>query len=363
MTSALRPPAGRIQKLFEEITTHLDLNLTQLTVYTEAASGPYLHTPLLAAFAGADVVALARDSAYAPADRVEQATLESASELGLDVRVVREKRQKDVSAADIITNAALIRPIDAEMISWMKSTAVVPLMWETWEFREQDLDLDACRRKGILVLGTVESRPPVDMRPYAGFLAMRLLFDLGLEGQGTKVAVLGGQATLGVPMVTHLRAVGCEVGWFTSGGSRTAGRYEDLAPHWQQEGATYDALLVAEHEDGRSLLGPEGLLTPELLSRVSPWIRIGIISGNVDEEALRSTGLDYLPRPLRPFGYMSYQVHELGPRPVLELYGGGLKVGEVMARSRLRGESPREAAAFAVANSPAMDFTGENAWI
>ena len=66
-----------------------------------------------------------------------------------------------VAQADIITNSGHVRPIDAEMIGWMKPTAVIPLMYEAWEFRDADLDLAACQRRGIVVAGTNERHPAI----------------------------------------------------------------------------------------------------------------------------------------------------------------------------------------------------------
>ena len=56
-----------------ELRETFRLDLTQLVVYTEAASGTYLHTPILAACAGAErVYALARDSSYGSAADVRR---------------------------------------------------------------------------------------------------------------------------------------------------------------------------------------------------------------------------------------------------------------------------------------------------
>ena len=84
-----------------------------------------------------------------------------------------------------------------------------------------------------------------------------------------------------------------------------------------------------------------------------------MIAGNVDAKALRTSGLRFLPERINPFPYESYGAARLGPRPVLHLYSAGLKVGEAMARVRLDGASPEEAAQRALASSPAMDFQGE----
>ena len=60
---------------------------------------------------------------------------------------------------------------------------------------------------------------------------------------------------------------------------------------------------------------------------------------------------------------MNYQPYYLGPKPVVELYAAGLKVGETMSRGRLSGLTPEKAAESAMKHSLAMDFEGDFAWI
>jgi hypothetical protein len=356
---------ARGQTLARRLIGHYELDLTGLTVLTEAASGPYLATPLLAALAGAGrVLAVTRDSTWATAQEVRQATEATAAAWGLDdrVEVTLSPPANVVAEADIVTNTGFVRPIDADMAARMKPTAVVPLMWETWELRPGDVDLDACRRRGILVLGTCESRPPCDLTGYAPFIALKLLFDLGLEGFRTRLLLLGGQPTLGAAMATVLPELGVEVSWFATAGTEGARPYEELAAHMERDGSNYDALIVAEHVDNRLLLGQDGVLDPVRLAERHPGLRVGVISGAVDPGSLGDSGLVFAPPRIAPFGHMSYQASELGPLPVLELYAAGLRVGEAMARARRAGATPDEAAREALATSPAMDFDGERAW-
>ena len=263
-----------------------------MDVYTEAASGPYLLTPLLAARAGAAVTAATRESEYGTAASVRDATLAAAKELGVVVRVVFERTRVDLAQADIVTNTGFVRPIDAELVSWLKPTAVVPLMWETWEFRPDELDLDACRERGILVLGTDESQGPAPMYGYGGPIALKLLFELGLEAYRTRVLLLGGGRGLGESMAAALAAVGAYVTWFSSG-SDSGAPYEELPEHWAARGPDYDVCVVAEHADPRPLLGPRGLLGFGTLAASNPGLRIGVVSGNVDASALAASGLLY----------------------------------------------------------------------
>lgn len=353
----------RIDRIIRRSIDELALDLRGLTVYTEAATGPYLYTPVLAAVAGAErVFAVARDSRFGTKEEVERRTREAAEawKAGDRIAVRFEKRREDVTVADIVTNSGFVRPIDAQMISWMKPTAVVPLMWETWEFRESQLDLAACRARGVLVLGTDEGKPPLRMYEYGGFFGMKLLFELGLEGHKTSVIVLGGAPGLGGAMHRHFTAVGMEVAWFADDAAR-ARPYDELPPFLRAKGARYDAIIVAEHAVPRRLLGVGGLLSYDDIKTANAALRIGIISGDVDRDGLVNSGLTYFPKSLQPFGLMSYQAGDLGPLPVIELYAAGLKVAEAMARARLRGLSLDDSRKYALAHSPAMDFAPSHA--
>jgi hypothetical protein len=342
-----------LKNIAERCIAALELSLDGLTVYTEAASGPYLFNPVLTALSGAHhVYAVTAGSAFASASDVEEATLAAAKASGVKHRitVTTSKEARHVGASDIITNSGFVRPIDAKMVSWMKATAVVPLMWETWEFRASDLDLDACRKNQITVLGTDEGQPPFPMYSYVGLLALKLLFELGLEGLRTNVLLLGG-GRMGEAIREQLTLAGAMV--VQVEGDRD---YDSLGDRWRRAAGGFDAVICAEHENPRLLIGEGGALSADDLLAGGRHVRIGIIAGNVQREALAVAGLAFHPDTVRPFGFMSYQPYSLGPRPVLELFASGLKVGWAMATARLRGLDVDAAERFALDHSPAMAF-------
>jgi hypothetical protein len=348
----------RERRIIREAIADQELDLAGLTVYTEAASGPYLYTPVLAAVAGADrVYAQTADSGYATKEEVLATTERAAAELGVGdrIEVLYEKTDGALGASDIVTNSGFVRPIDRETVERLKPTAVVPLMWETWEFRPEDMDLEACREHGILVLGTDESRPPLALYPYGGYSALKLLFELGLEGYKTRTLLLGGGQAFGRSIWSLFTSFGMEVAWFADT-EPEARPYAELPGFVAAEGASFDAVLVSEHSVSTCLIGREGLVSAHELARLNPAVAVGIVSGNVDADELAESGLAYHPSRIRPFGYMSYQPGDLGPRPVLELYAAGLKVGEAMARARLDGLSIDAATAHALKHSPAVTF-------
>ena len=74
----------------------------------------------------------------------------------------------------------------------MKGTVVIPLMRETWEHREEDIDIFECKRRGIPVLGTNEHIPEVDTFSYIGPLAIKLAMELDIEIIHSNIVVIGG---------------------------------------------------------------------------------------------------------------------------------------------------------------------------
>ena len=116
-----------MEKLIRDAITFLQLDLSGLTVLTEAASGLYVVTPVIASLAGSkQVMALTRDSHYASADSVIAQTRALEILCDADSKIeIYTKRSLDLFAeANIVTNLGFVRPIDAEIVSVMGETAV-----------------------------------------------------------------------------------------------------------------------------------------------------------------------------------------------------------------------------------------------
>ncbi|MBI2725888.1 MAG: hypothetical protein HYX42_06530 [Polaromonas sp.] len=354
---------GLNRALPAQLISHFGVDLSGLTVYTEAASGTYLLTPIVAALAGArKVFAQTRDSRFATAEVVCRETMRAASAFGvadnIEVRIGRF--DEGLAQSDIVTNSGFVRPLDSALVARLKPTAVIPLMWETWEFRAADLDLSACKARGTLVLGTKEQEPPCDLRFFTGLFALKLLFELGFDGG--KVLLLGNAPLPAGAIADQMRRTGIDLTWVSAEPEGDL-RYEQLREHFSNHGQEYDIMVVAEHRHHHQLLGEDGFLDYSEILDVNPDLKLGIISGNIDITSLKASRLRYFPEDILPAGFLSYQPYHMGPRPVLTLYTAGLKVGEAMARARLRGLNPKDAAREALASSPAMDFVGDMAWL
>jgi|AntDeeMinimDraft_6_1070357.scaffolds.fasta_scaffold01485_4 hypothetical protein len=339
MSQAFTSEEHRANRIIKSALNDYDLNLSGLTVYTEAATGPYLYSPILAASAGAKhVYAVTDDSRYGTKEEVQRLTNHAAQKWDVENRitVTFDTKKTQISDTDIITNSGFVRPISEQMVSWAKKTAVVPLMYEPWEFRPDDIALDACVDHDILVMGLDEGAEPLSIYPYGGFLGVKLLFNMGIEGYKNSVLLIGGGIGFGHSMHESFTALGISTEWFADGESE-ARPYSELQTHLRNHMAEYDAIVIAEHDAELQFIGADGIVTARELKQQNPALRIGVVAGQVDQTALDQAGLDYYPDQIRGYGYQSYQPSELGLKPPLELYAAGLRVGEIMARHRLSG--------------------------
>jgi hypothetical protein len=226
----------------------------------------------------------------------------------------------------------------------MKASAVIPLMYEAWEFRAGDVDLDACTRRGIAVAGTNERHPAIDVFAFLGAMALRLLSDAGVAAAGSRI-VLWCDNPFAPSLQRSLTAAGAHVD--------TIARLDDA------ERPPAAAILVAVRPGAHAIVGDR---EARLLARRHPGALVGQFWGDLDRAALARAGLRYWPLEAPPLGHQGVLPSSVGPEPIVRLQSGGLKVGEVMARARAAagGTGSRTAAvAAAVASGFGQALPGE----
>ncbi len=307
----------RAVSLIRDTIAALELDLSGLTVLTEAASGAYVVTPIIAAMAGAArVIAITRDSRFATAAEVVRQTRALEQLAGLKERVeIHTARNLELFAsADIVTNLGFVRPIDKNTISHMRAGTVVPLMCEAWEFRHGDVDLQACNTRGVHVLATNEDFPGVDVFAYSGWLCVKLLLAAGIELHKSRVVVVSSDR-FGPVISRLLKRAGVEI--------RLAPR---LLPSLAQAA---DAIVIADYTRHDEIIGETGDVRPADIHQLAPGVVVVQFAGRVDVAALGRCGVLVYPGQDLPSRRMAQTLAALGPRPVIELHAAGLKVGEI----------------------------------
>jgi hypothetical protein len=294
------------------------LDLSGLTVITEAATGAYRATAAIAARAGARrVVALGRHTTrHGTAADAARATMGLAAMAGVASRieVVGAIEPEMLRACDILTNSGHLRPITAATIGQLPPGAVIALMFEAWEFRPSDLDLWACAAAGVRVAAVNERHPATGVFDFLGPLAVRLLEDSGTVVANASIALISDNPF--APFIAAgLRAAGGEVETFTEVGQL----YRDA---WR-------AVVVALTPGALPRLTAEGI---HHLARSAPLAILAQFWGDIDREAARHYGLSLWPPTAPGAGHMGILLNALGDEPIVRLQTGGLKAAEFIYR-------------------------------
>ncbi len=341
---------SRVGRLIESAIEDLALDLSGINVLTEAASGAFVVTSLIAAAAGADrVFAVTRDSEYGMSRDVKRYTETCARLLGINhvIEVSNHTPKEYAGQAHLITNLGFVRPIDEAFISLLPKDAAISLMWEPWEFRETDLDLKACRKNSIPILGTCETIPRLRIFRYVGMAVLKLLLELEIEIFCSKILVIG-SGHFGNEIEIVLKKMNATVMRLNP---LDAWEPEDAAIYSFME--TADAVVVAEYSSSLCLLGGTGIPLEMLSAQDLPVVHL---CGRVDDTEMKKRNIRKHPDKVVSPGFMSVTTDYVGPKPVIDLHTAGLKVGEAMVRGmRLFGSAP-EAMEYAMGNSPAMNF-------
>jgi hypothetical protein len=306
--------ASRLQTLMSQAIRRVGLNLDGLTVLTEAASSAYASTAILSAMAGAKrVYAITKASRYGSVGEITTSTMALASNAGVADRIsVIERISSEVLAAsDIVTNSGHLRPITAILVDQLPSRCVIGLMYETWEFRHQDIDIEACRRRHIPVAGVNERHPGVDVFSFLGPLAVKQMHDCGLAGYGNRIALLCDN-DFSAFITRGLEGVGARVEVFS-------GATQIFQDEW-------DAIVVALRPGAELRINDEEASHLSTVSpRGTPCIQFW---GDIDRAALERRGMSLWPSLEPRPGHMGILLSEIGPEPIVRLQAGGLRAAE-----------------------------------
>jgi hypothetical protein len=352
----------RNRRILKNVMKKFNLNLSGLTVFTESATGNYLYTPIIASLAGAKhVFAVTSDSKYGLKEEVRKQTLEEAHEFGVREKItVLFNKEGCIRNSDIITNSGFVRPITKKMISYMKPTAVIPLMRLGNEFRPDELDLQACYEKGIIVLGTNENHPKLNLLASSGFKICKILFEKGFSVFGDRLLLIGSGDVCNYPTDFFINnKIPVDRVTFDDDIPEKQKQFVRSREQVLKSLGSYDVLIINEIRYNVDILSNKGFIPVKLLKKRNPSIQIVHLAGSINKkEILEEGGLALCPKDIRPFGYMSISSDYLGLRCTSLLIAASLKVAEVAVRCRLKGMSIRETIEYSLKNSPAMLVTG-----
>jgi hypothetical protein len=330
-----------IDKLSRQVTA-LKLNLKGKTILTEAATGAYIVTPVLAAIAGARVFAFSKTTRYGNFDEVFNSTRQLAGEFKefqLDIQYTDVLSPEIIAQADIITNSGHLRPLNEAILAHAKEGLVIPLMYEAWEWREADMDIHYIRKRGFKIGATNERHPDIDVFNYLGDMALKQIFDAGICPYKNKFILLCNN-DFG-PFVAKVMAGICE-GLAVIDKDEHKDHYNLNQIEWiggfpriqiPKAFKNAEAVIFTAYPFVQSWIGEN---TPINIQQIQSQLSNPYIlryAGDIDETFLQKKGVRFYPKHVNS-GHMGILPSAIGYDPIIRLQSGGLKAAELLLKNQ-----------------------------
>ena len=325
-----------MKEKLQHIIQELNIQLQDECLLTEAASGAYACTPVLGALAGAEVHAFARDSKYGSARECMSEVQTLAEQCGVSGRIHfhTEKNEMPWERANVVTNSGALRPLDSSVLERVSASCRIPLMFEAWEFRSKDLDLDFCKSKGIRVAGTNERHPQVDVFGYLGDMVVRLIQDAKQTPYRNKFIVVSNNdftPYLCKPLVSMSAAVGvyCPLEYkseIENLGATYLGDWNstEIPNDWKST----SAVIYTGSPFSENLWGNFPLLNFHVWKSLNSPLLLRF-AGDVSEADFVQHEINFHPEQV-PAGHMGILPSAIGWDPIIRLQAGSLKVAQLM---------------------------------
>lgn len=326
-----------IDKLIAQVKA-LKLNLKGKVVLTEAASGAYVVTPLLAALAGAKVYAFSKTTSYGTVDEIFKATQNYMNEYKngeLDITFITELTPDIIRQADIITNSGHLRPLNQSMLQYAKDDLVIPLMYEAWEWRSADMDIDYIRSRGLKIGATNERHPKIDVFNYLGDMAVKQIFDAGICPYNNNFLLICNN-DFGPFIAKTLSKLCSNLGVIDLDSNK--GKYDLDKIDWiggfpnvhiPEKFKKSEAIVFTAYPFDQNWIGEN---TPISIHAIMDQIDNAYIlrfCGDIDSSTFDKLQVKYYPKVVGS-GHMGILPSAIGFDPIIRLQSGGLKVGELL---------------------------------
>lgn len=331
-----------IDKLIKQVNV-LNLNLKGKIVLTEAASGAYIVTPLVAAIAGAKVYAFSKSTSYGTLEEIfanTQQIIDQNKHLKLDITFIKELTPEIIKSADIITNSGHLRPLDKSKLQYAKDGVVIPLMYEAWEWRDSDMDLDYIKRRGFKIGATNERHPEIDVFNYLGDMAVKQIFDAGICPYGNDFLLVCNN-DFGPFIAKTLSKLCSNLGVIDLDENKEKYLLDKI--DWiggfpnvkiPKKYKNSEAIIFTAYPFDKIWIGNNAIISIlELKNQLSnPYLLR--FCGDIDCSSFDLNQFKYFPKKVGS-GHMGILPSEIGFDPIIKLQSGGLKVGELLLNNEI----------------------------
>ena len=306
----------RAIKIIRETIDSLNVDLSNLTVLTEVGSNNYQYTPVISALAGAEhVYAWTADTVHGRGEDIVEECKVILKYLEMEDKVtfsINNKNLEHIQASNVITNSGFIRPIDKSFLENINpSKCVIPLMYEAWELRDSDLDINFCEQRKIKVAGTWEDHPDIGVFSGVGPLGVKLALLAGYEVYRNNIIIWSSDDFGNITKA-----------FFEKMGAANVIMTTDVNVVYK-EIHNIDFIYFCDMHGNDKLAGKEGVLDFDLLSQLNNVLGFVHLIGNIDNEYIKSRNFTVFPDKLGHSSIMSESLAYLGVMPIVQLQVAG----------------------------------------
>jgi hypothetical protein len=302
---------GIIKKTIDD----LELNLSKKIILTELGSNDFCFTPIIPLLASAEkVFAIVKDSKYGKGEDIKNSFIDTFGHMtGFDKIEIYCNHIPDflIEQADIITNSFPLRPLGEKVLSITKKGVVIPLMYESWELRDGEIDMDYCKQNNIKV-----------GFDYVSILGLKLSFNAGFEVSGNNIFVWSDD---------HFGEM-ISSGFKKNGGCVFHGINVDL---FYEMLPSLDYIFLCDYDETESYFdGDNPVFSIEKIKKINNKLGIVHLYGTINSELLINEGFNVYPRKNGYSKYMTETLSYSGQIPVLKLLTAGFKVGQELTEGK-----------------------------
>ncbi len=205
-------------------------------------------------------------------------------------------------------------------------------MYEAWEYREGDLDLEFCKQNNIKVVTTNERHPNIDVFNYLGELAVKQIHDAGKCLYKNKFIIISNN-DFGYHIANTLVKLCDKVGVIDVEENRNKypqsidwiGGFPEIEIPENYKDA--EAIIFTAYPFENTWIQKNGVIVAKAFESISNPLILRY-AGHIDTDYLDENQVSYFPKFVK-CGHMGILLSEIGYDSVIRLQAGGLKVAQM----------------------------------
>lgn len=302
----------------DAILRQINGDLKNCVVLTELASNAYKWTPILASLYGAkEVIAVHKNNSFGTFENKEKelTKLQKVYKIN-NIHITTKPMIEFASVANLVTNAGQVRPITKEFLEKMPKKSAIALMFEPWEVRSDDINLETAKQLKVPIIGTNESDERIRTLHYLGELAYTLWRDCSKKRKEVKIGVIA-SPKFEKHIIASFRQRGIE--------AKALALIEDTQ-HRVYDSQCCNFVIIADIDNPKAIHLQKSLVTSFEIIHIAGQLSVNTLSH-----------YPVKPFPIAPFGFMTRNTGYLGVEPVLRLNAGSLIAAGIVVKALQQG--------------------------